>query len=281
MILSPTNLVGFEHYFANDTSGTQQVGSAYGFDASHNSYSHALLWTGSAASAVDLHPTNLPGIVSSEALATDGLQQVGWGAPYLTPGHAFLWSGTANSVVDLNPPGFYGSDAYGVRNGKQVGYALATDGTDYHQHALLWTGTAASAVDLHLLLPSSFESSRAYSIDDAGDVFGVAFNSSGIHAIEWIPGIAGDYNQNGIVDAADYVAWRKNGGITTTYDTWRANFGHTAGGGAALPSAEPLSAAVPEPAGLWLMAFCGMLAMRWKKIRARVRSYPLPISSTT
>jgi hypothetical protein len=66
--------------------------------------------------------------------------------------------------------------------------------------------------------------------------------------------LAGDYNNNGIVDAADYVVWRKNQGTTNTlpndplggtvglehYNQWRANFGATAGLGTS-------AAIVPEP----------------------------------
>jgi hypothetical protein len=64
----------------------------------------------------------------------------------------------------------------------------------------------------------------------------------------------GDFNQNGTVDAADYVVWRKGLGTTYTqsdYNTWRANFGTSllAGSGSALPSAAPLPA-VPEPSTL-------------------------------
>jgi hypothetical protein len=66
----------------------------------------------------------------------------------------------------------------------------------------------------------------------------------------------GDYNRDGAVDTADYVVWRNGLGTTYTqadYDVWRANFGQTAGGGEALPSAEPLPIAVPEPATLTLL----------------------------
>jgi hypothetical protein len=78
--------------------------------------------------------------------------------------------------------------------------------------------------------------------------------------------LTGDFNQNGTVDAADYVVWRNNDGTQTSYDTWRANFGTVfpgigAGSGAALPSAEPLSPAVPEPATLLLVAGVVMLAI--------------------
>ncbi|HVT27307.1 MAG TPA: hypothetical protein VHE81_04750, partial [Lacipirellulaceae bacterium] len=75
-------------------------------------------------------------------------------------------------------------------------------------------------------------------------------------------GVDGDYNDDGKVDAADYVIWRKNVGTSNMlphdptggtigsaqYDTWRANFGGSApGSGAALGAA-----AVPEPA-TWLL----------------------------
>ena len=40
--------------------------------------------------------------------------------------------------------------------------------------------------------------------------------------------MSGDYNRNGIVDAADYVVWRKAAGSQAEYDIWRANFGHSA-----------------------------------------------------
>ncbi len=77
--------------------------------------------------------------------------------------------------------------------------------------------------------------------------------------------LPGDYNDNGIVDAADYVVWRKNNGTQSDYNIWRTHFGQTAGSGAALPSAEPLSAAVPEPATLVLLlvGMAAVLTKRW------------------
>ena len=73
--------------------------------------------------------------------------------------------------------------------------------------------------------------------------------------------VAGDYNHNGVVDAADYVLWRDTLGQTVTagsgadgsadgtvnqadYDFWRAHFGNTSGSGSLA------SANVPEPASL-------------------------------
>lgn len=90
-----------------------------------------------------------------------------------------------------------------------------------------------------------------------------------------VPALAGDYNGNGTVDAADYVVWRKTLGQTGAglaadgtgqaggpdgvvdqldYDFWRSHFGQTTGGGASV------HAAVPEPTALVLMI---LLAVGW------------------
>lgn len=71
--------------------------------------------------------------------------------------------------------------------------------------------------------------------------------------------LAGDFNADGMVDAADYSRWRDGLGITYTqddYDDWKANFGQSLGG----------SSAVPEPstsAALFLLA--GTLATYRRK----------------
>jgi hypothetical protein len=71
-------------------------------------------------------------------------------------------------------------------------------------------------------------------------------------------GVDGDYNDDGVVDAADYVMWRKHNGTNTDlpndpnpvpidndqYNTWRSQFGESgpgAGGESAVP--EPASCA--------------------------------------
>ncbi len=80
--------------------------------------------------------------------------------------------------------------------------------------------------------------------------------------------LIGDFNNDGVVDAADYVVWRKASPTATLpnddtpgvvdasdYADWRANFGKSAlASGAALGDAP-----VPEPAGV-LLLFIAILA---------------------
>jgi hypothetical protein len=103
---------------------------------------------------------------------------------------------------------------------------------------------------------------------------GVAVWSS--NPVEPLPG---DYNGNGIVDAADYTVWRDHLGqmfsLTNEdpaaatpgevdqedYDFWTAQFGATSGGGSgAIGSANALQA-VPEPGGACLVAAAAMFAI--------------------
>jgi hypothetical protein len=150
--LHPTDLNGFIHSFAVATTDSQQVGfgskDPFG---DYSRYTHALVWSGTAESAVDLQPTNLSGVDVSVANGTNGAHQVG--------------------------VGYQGRD-YG-------GTITPISGTG---RALLWSGTADSVIDLQSLLPADFTSSTANTIDTEGNVFGTAFDSAGMqHAVEWVP----------------------------------------------------------------------------------------------
>jgi hypothetical protein len=127
---------------------------------------HASLWSGTAASWVDLHPIGFEG--GSIAYGTDGEQQVGEILISHVQQHASLWSGTAASWVDLNPAGCTSSGARAISGGKQVGAASGTV-TGNEGHASLWSGTAASWVDLHKMLSSDFIFSCANSVEILGD----------------------------------------------------------------------------------------------------------------
>jgi pimeloyl-ACP methyl ester carboxylesterase len=79
--------------------------------------------------------------------------------------------------------------------------------------------------------------------------------------------LPGDFNGDRAVDISDYVVWRDTGTRGQQgYDDWRSNFGQTAGSGSTFPSAEPLSAMVPEPsAAAFALAGAMMLAATYRR----------------
>jgi hypothetical protein len=92
---------------------------------------------------------------------------------------------------------------------------------------------------------------------------GLTWNTSQLYTIGVLSvnsaGAPGDYNNNGTVDAGDYILWRKYQGTThvlpndptggtigtTQYATWRSHFGQAPGSGSGLDGAQ-----VPEPSAL-------------------------------
>lgn len=77
-----------------------------------------------------------------------------------------------------------------------------------------------------------------------------------------IPTPPGDYNENYVVDAADYVLWRKTDGAQGNYDIWRANFGQAAGAGAAIESYD--NGSIPEPQALGVLLGGILLLPLWR-----------------
>jgi len=113
------------------TTGMRQGGVSSG---------HAGLWSGTAASFVDLQPL---GVDSTYLYGMNAAQQVGYSVSGANL-HAFLTNGSAASFVDLHPAGYASSYAYATDGATQAGYA----NTATESHAAIWTGTAASFVDL-------------------------------------------------------------------------------------------------------------------------------------
>jgi hypothetical protein len=128
-------------------------------------------------------------------------------------------------------------------------------------------------------------------------VFWASFTdgSQGVFVSNAVAGRPGDFNNDLIVDAADYVLWRKNDGTQAGYDTWRANFGKSinvvgATGSTRLSStssdpelaegsspksasvaAESLSSTIPEPYSIALAATAfGVFTWRgrtWRRVK--------------
>jgi autotransporter-associated beta strand protein len=183
-----------------------------------------------------------------------------------------------------NSPGTLTMGALTLNAGSiiQIELAGTTLGTQYDHVNVV--GPISLGGSLQVVLTQSFtpDAGNSFDILDWGSMSGtfasmqlptlpggLTWNTSQLYTTGTLPvgGVLGDYNYNGVVDTPDYVVWRKGLGTTYTqsdYDVWRAHFGQTAGSGAALPSANPLSAAVPEPAaiGLLMLATTGWYLWR-------------------
>jgi hypothetical protein len=105
---------------------------------------------------------------------------------------------------------------------------------------------------------------------------GGRYEETTIDSVRLIPLTAGDYSENGTVDAGDYTVWRKTAGQTgiglaadgdgdnqvdqDDYLIWRANVGKRSSSGSLA------GAAVPEPAA-WALAAAAMPAILRRRAR--------------
>jgi hypothetical protein len=260
------NPAGYVTSQAINLDATHQVGSG---TLTGSSSAHALLWT-DGSPVVDLHPAEL---VSSQAQAVRDGREVGFGN--LSAGgdpQALLWQGATNVATNLTPAGFGGAIAEDANATSVVGFTSSFSGPT---HAAWWSDSAASFIDLHTLLGPGFVNSQAFSIAADGTIYGTALASNNVyHAVSWTPiqtePLAGDYNGNGTVDAADYILWRQqlnqsgnnlsadgdhNGTVNALdYDVWRSHFGQQSAG-AGVGTGIGATVSIPEPTA------CAMLVL--------------------
>jgi GH35 family endo-1,4-beta-xylanase len=132
-----------------------------------------------------------------------------------------------------------------------------------------WTDSAGSADELGEFLVRAFKGQYEITVNYNGVDYVVPLILNGDMSFDvTLPfsiGLPGDYNEDGQVDAADYIVWRMFDGTTTAlpndnglggtvgtahYNLWLANFGATTGSGAGAVGA------VPEPSSLLLLLIC-------------------------
>jgi hypothetical protein len=86
--------------------------------------------------------------------------------------------------------------------------------------------------------------------------------------LQVIGGLAGDFNHDNVVNAADYPVWRKTDGTPAGFNAWRSHFGQSGGQGSSIGSNPN---AVPEPASLGFFALAGLgLLAASREARARL-----------
>jgi hypothetical protein len=147
-----------------------------------------------------------------------------------------------------------------------VAGGIALDGTLDVSLVNLGGGTFAPTVgNSFTLIAATEEISGAFDTLQVPDGLNwqVIYNPA---SVELIVGNPGDFNHDGIVDAADYVVWRRNGWGPLNFQAWKSHFGQSYGRGAGRPSG------VPEPSGLLLMLVACGFAQAHRALIRPVRS---------
>ncbi|TWT85963.1 Glycosyl hydrolase family 76 [Posidoniimonas polymericola] len=192
---------------------------------------------------------------------------------------------------------FTNSSTGSVWGGAYWAFELVDAWVDLYQHSgsTRWLGYAADAVefikndlednnghygrDWHTVNDDSWPELDDWLLIDQASVVR-AYLSTGLAEA---PAPDGDYNDDGVVDAADYTVWRASvgspagtlpndadGGVigSAQYQTWRANFGAVR---FTLPDGPFAAGAVPSPGGLSLLCTLTLLAAHTRR-RASVHS---------
>jgi hypothetical protein len=169
-------------------------------------------------------------------------------------GSVGLWAKTADADLQIS---LVVDDASGLTGERGLAQEMIGDG---QWHSYFWDVTDASQWEGWVNGDGTVD--ERFTLDSI-QLFGPPTNGLNqdatvcIDAISHItPGaVRGNFNGDFVVDAADYVAWRKNSqGVYThdDYNVWRAHYGAAAGPGAGASSL--IHSGVPEPASLVILA---------------------------
>jgi T5SS/PEP-CTERM-associated repeat protein/autotransporter-associated beta strand protein len=238
----------------NATSGLNFKGGTLRITSTSSS-SNAITFIGGGALDVSTAATTLT--VTSNITGAGVLTKLGAGTLALTGANTYSGD-TQIETGALNISQSYLNNFSDVYMALGVSFGLSFSGTDVIES--LFVDGVSQALGTYGAIGSGADFERAY------------FSGAGLLRVTSI-GVAGDYNDNGAVDAADYVVWRKIDGSQAGYDTWRANFGSVLGAAAgALASSDVMmQLATPEPASalLFIAAWGTAVTGRRKRRFAR------------
>jgi fibronectin-binding autotransporter adhesin len=195
-----------------------------------------------------------------------------------------------NGVLALNGINFYTGDTTVAAGTLSLAYASLADSANVYLAAgstlnLKFAATTADVINAFFI----------DGIEQAGGIWG-AIGSGAAHETSFITGpgllsiavdeppptsqpLAGDFNNDGIVDMGDYIAWRRANGTNNALlndnglgtpvgqaqlDLWRQNYGNTRGSGGGLGGST-----IPEPATmlLFIIGLTGLISATSRRQR--------------
>jgi hypothetical protein len=281
-----------------NSAGTA-VGYLFKHDASGNYQGTVpVRWDASGTAATELEsPVTLTGMRFGDARA---INDNGVAVGYVQKSPSFptdefgtraaRWDGAGTTVTLFStlrtaPNGEGTSEALAINSaGLIVGTATRyNEALDIPEFRAVYWRESKLPTDLNSLVDpaSGWLLTHAYAVSDTGWIAGDGLfdpdgaggqNAYGRHFLLQLPAqLQGDFNNDGSVDAADYVVWRRTGGTQESYNQWRSNFGESNGSGSAGLTVEDFAdapAAVPESGSsmLLLTAIVGLVGMRMRTI---------------
>ena len=151
---------------------------------------------------------------------------------------------------------------------------------DQNGTTLLASANDGAAGEVDSLAGISLTSAGQYFLRISGASDSVQLYQLQLSAMATISSLAGDYNDDGVVDAADYVVWRRTLGLTGSdlaadgngngqidsadYTVWRSNFGDSSSGG----GSNVTTAGVPESSTLTMLLPSTILLISFRSSRA-------------
>jgi formylglycine-generating enzyme required for sulfatase activity len=191
----------------------------------------------------------------------------------VAPNNNIPASDTGNSA-NYYAAGFTQEESYPMTTVGAYTLSQSAYGT-YDQAGNLWEWTETYGANSNGTTNTSLRVRRGGAYDSDASTLNASYRESLASGLEneqtgfrlaTIPtpaGIPGDYNGNNIVDAQDYVLWRKSpgtyGGDPAGYNAWRAHFGQTPASGTSAMGLTPSS--VPEPSCVFLFGLGLLLSL--------------------
>jgi outer membrane protein assembly factor BamB len=255
-------VVGAPASFAADN----KAGSAYLFDVTTGEQLYKLMPSDSAPRDWFGTGVGISGNIAIVGAPRGNPQNPG-------PGSAYLFDvTTGQELYRLSESDAAASEWFGVRvdiSGSTAIVAVDNHGESTNSVYVFDVSTGQELINLNGSVgPEEFFGS-ALAIDNDIAIVGAPFyapprnnpyppGSAYVFDVSRSPTLPGDFNNDGTVDAADYVVWRNGLGTSytqTDYNAWRANLGRSVAGESAVSRAVlGLAVGVPEPASIALAA---------------------------